>query len=367
MEKSSQREIRAIDPTWNLVQLSAHLAKALNGAGPALALSAISAKTVPIEISLVVSTSGSTGQAKEVGLSAAALLASAQATNTFLEAKPGEIWSLLLPLTHIAGVNVLTRSLELGTDPIDCREINGRYPHADFTAIVPTQLFRALNGDTNLLKHLVSAKSVLVGGAALNSTLGNKARAAGINIVESYGMTETCGGVIYNGLAIGSTSYYIDENGVIKISSSMLASTYLNDASGWNSKVKDGYFLTSDRGEIIDGKLKILDRADDVIITGGENISLTHVEKVINQTFNGIECAAFAIDDPQWGQALNLAIAGSIKPDEAEINQSLAAQISDAAKIKGFIYLDKLPRTSLDKIDRPELAKISKRESGAKQ
>jgi len=366
MEMSSQREIRAIDPTWTLAQLSAHLAKAISGEGPALTLSPISAKAVPAEISLVVATSGSTGDAKEVGLSAPALLASARATNEFFGAEAGQTWSLLLPLTHIAGVNVLMRSMELGATAIDARQITGAYPYADFTAIVPTQLFRALNGDSYLLEHLASAKAVLVGGAALDSKLANQAHTAGINIVESYGMTETCGGCIYGGQAIGGTSFAIDENGLIKISSEMLATTYLNDPSGWGSKFKDGYFLTSDLGEIKDGKLKIIGRADDVIVTGGENISLAQVESILDQTFSGIECAAFAIADPQWGQALHLAIAGSIKPDESAINQSLSAQISNAAKVKGFIYLDKLPRTALDKVDRQELAEALKRESGAK-
>lgn len=362
MEMSSQREIRAIDPTWTLAQFSAHLAKATNGEGPALTLARISAKSVPAEISLVVSTSGSTGDAKEVGISAAALLASAHATNEFFGAEAGQTWSLLLPLTHIAGINVLMRSLELGTTAIDARQITGAYPYADFTAIVPTQLFRALNGDNHLLEHLKAAKVVLVGGAALDSKLADQARTAGINIVESYGMTETCGGVIYDGVPIGGTSFAIDENGLIKISSAMLATSYLNDQAGWNSKFTSGYFLTSDLGEIKDGKLKVLGRADDVIVTGGENISLIQVESVLSQSFSEIECAAFAIADPQWGQALHLAIAGNTKPDSAAINEVLSTQISDAAKVKGFIYLDKLPRTALDKVNRQELAAIVKRE-----
>jgi len=362
MEMSSQREIRAIDPTWTLAQLHAHLDKAIKGEGPALTLAPISAKSVPAEISLVVSTSGSTGDAKEVGLSAASLLASARATNNFFGAKAGQTWSLLLPLTHIAGINILVRSLELGTTAIDAGQITGAYPYADFTAIVPTQLFRALNGDANLLEHLLSAKSVLVGGAALDGKLADQARTAGINIVESYGMTETCGGCVYDGVAIGDTSIAIDQDGLIKISSANLATTYLNDPTGWSSKIVDGYFLTSDLGEISGGKLKVVGRADDLIVTGGENISLIQVERVLSQTFPGIECAAFAIADPQWGQALHLAIAGGLKPDLSAINETLSAQISDAAKVKGFIYLDKLPRTSLDKVDRQELAAIAKRE-----
>ena len=362
MEQTSQREIRAIDPTWTIAEITARLAKALAGEGPAITLGPISVERVPSEIAVVVSTSGSTGDAKEVGLSAGAIFASAKATNKFFGASKGQTWSLLLPLTHIAGVNVLVRALELGTIAIDARGITGKYPDADYTAIVPTQLFRALNGDADLLAHLLSAKSVLVGGAALDPKLREKASDAGINIVESYGMTETCGGCVYDGLPIGDTSVEINSAGLIKISTSSLATTYLNDESSWSAKLENGYFLTSDLGEIVNGKLNVTGRADDVIITGGENISLAKVEEVIRNTFEGIECAAFAVADQQWGQALHLAIVGSVKPEVSEINQSLSSQISAAAKIKGVIYLDQLPKSALDKVNRQELASLVLRE-----
>jgi o-succinylbenzoate---CoA ligase len=359
MEQTSQREIRAIDPTWTIAETVARLAKSLMGDGPAITLGPISVDSVPSRIALVISTSGSTGGAKEVGLSAGAVIANAKATNNFLGAKAGQIWSLLLPLTHIAGINVLVRSLELGTIPIDAREVSEKYPYADFTAIVPTQLYRALNGDAELLEHLLSAKSVLVGGAALDNQLREQALTAGINVVESYGMTETCGGCVYNGVPIGNTEIEISEDGLIRISTSSLATTYINDSEAWNAKFKDDFFLTSDLGEMHGDKLVVTGRADDVIITGGENISLTQVENIVRETFTGIECAAFAIPDSQWGQALHLAIAGGVKPEPSAINEYLSSRISVAAKVKRFIYLEHLPRTGLDKIDRRELAKIA--------
>jgi O-succinylbenzoic acid--CoA ligase len=358
MEQTSQREIRAIDPTWTIADITARLAEALAGDGPAISLGPISVETVPAQIAIVVPTSGSTGDAKEVGLSAGAIFASARATNKFFEASKGQTWSLFLPLTHIAGINVLVRALELGTIPIDARAITGKYPEADYTAIVPTQLFRALNGDTDLLAHLLVAKSVLVGGSALDNKLGKQARMAGINIVESYGMTETCGGCVYDGQPIGDTSVEINKDGLIKISSASLATTYLSDAQGWSSKLENGFFLTSDLGEINNGKLTVTGRADDVIVTGGENISLHKVEEVIQNAFAGIECAAFAVADQHWGQALHLAIAGKVKPEISAINESLSSQISAAAKIKGAIYLDQLPKTALDKVNRQELASL---------
>ena len=359
MEQTSQREIRAIDPTWTLAEIMTRLAKTLVGEGPAMALSSISSSRIASAIALVVSTSGTTSSAKEVGLSTEAILTSAKATNNYLGAAPGQIWSLLLPLTHIAGVNVLVRSLELGTTPLDLRKHEGKYPHADFTAVVPTQLFRALNGDNELLEHLKSAKSVLVGGAAVDTQLREQANIAGIKVIESYGMTETCGGCVYDGNPLPGTKILISDSDLIRISTGSLATTYLNDPQGWDHLVEDGYFQTSDTGEFHDGKLIVTGRSDDVIITGGENISLSAVEKVICDVFTGVECAAFAVNDSQWGQSLHLAIAGSVQPDQLAINESLSSQISKAAKVKRFIIVDKLPRTSLDKIDRQKLVEIA--------
>lgn len=359
MEQTSQREIRAIDPTWSLAELMARLAKALVSDGPAIALGPVSVENAPQRVALIVNTSGSTGAAKEVGLSASALLESAKSANKFVGAKPGQIWSLLLPITHIAGINVLVRSLELGTVPIDSREVTGKYPYADFTAVVPTQLFKALNGDSNLLEHLISAQAVLVGGAALSTELRDSSRNAGINVIETYGMTETSGGCVYNGTALDGTEFEIDELGIISIASKSLATTYLNAPEAWSERIRNGYFVTTDIGHIEDGKLIVTGRSDDVIITGGENVSLAEVESVVRDTFAGIECAAFTIPDSQWGQLLLLAIAGEVKPDQSAINEYLSSKISRSAKVKNFIYVAELPRTSLGKVDRAKLAEIA--------
>jgi O-succinylbenzoic acid--CoA ligase len=151
MEQHAQREIREFNPAWSVSELMERIAKALVSDGPALAFGSISASHVQPRISLIVNTTGSSGVAKSVGLSSTALLSAAKASHKFLNAEFGNTWSLLLPLTHIAGINVLIRSLELGTEPIDVREHNGEYPHADFTAVVPTQIYRALHGNKYVL------------------------------------------------------------------------------------------------------------------------------------------------------------------------------------------------------------------------
>ena len=355
MEQSSpQREVRLLDPSWSVSELMARIAKALVGDGPALTLSPISQERVSHRIALIVTTTGSTGVAKEVGLTSAALIASAQASNKSLGAEYGATWSLALPLNHIAGINVLIRSLESGTLPINVIGIEGKYPKTDFTAIVPTQLYRALNGDGNLLHHLQSAKKVLVGGAALTRALRLQAESAGITIVESYGSTETCGGCIYDGEPLDGVEVSIVENSRLAIKGRVLAHSYLN--AELELVNQDGWFISSDTGHVEDSKVIVDGRIDDVIISGGENISLANIERTFAQGFPDLEFAVFALADAQWGQAIHCAIVGT-SADEDAINAYLAAECGAAAKIKKFTYLHELPLIGIGKVDRAELAR----------
>jgi O-succinylbenzoic acid--CoA ligase len=349
MEQTSQRELRTVDPTWNLSELMARIAKALVSDGPALSLIQSSMETVPARTALVVTTTGSSGVAKEIQLSAGALLASAKASNKFLNADFGSTWSLLLPLNHIAGINVLIRSLELGTTPTNLIGYEGKYPKVDFTSVVPTQLYRALHGDTNLLEHLQGARAVLVGGAALTSALRSEAEAAGINVIETYGSTETSGGCIYDGVPLEGVEIAIGEAGRIALKGKNIAYQLVNG---------DGWYYTSDAGEIVDGKLIVRGRIDDVVITGGENISLTAIERVVGQTLPQIQAAAFAVADPEWGQAIHLAVVGADSTIEAQIQSALESEIGSAGKIKGFHYLSELPLIGIGKVDRAALGRL---------
>ena len=348
MDTSSHREVRSLEPTRALAENVSALIQALANVGPALGCGPTSSKSVKSDISLLVATSGSTGTPKEIGITSAALLASARASNKFLKATKGQTWSLLLPLTHIAGINVLVRSIELESEPIDLRNHVGTYPDADFTAIVPTQLFNALNGDADLLSHLKGTKAVLVGGAALSEELRSQGIASGINIITTYGMTETCGGCIYNGEALDGVNFELTEDQRVKISGPVLAD--VENESGW--------FLTQDIGVILDGKLKVIGRADDVIICGGENISLSAIESELNKKFPQLLVAAFATSDSKWGQALHVAVQTQDENIKPQISQALVSAIGNHAKPKSVILLDKLPQIGVGKVDRTSLAKL---------
>ena len=355
-QRSHQREVRLVDPAWALSELMARIAKALVSDGPALSLTPIADAFVHPRIALVVTTTGSSGVAKEVGLSASGLLASAKASNQFLGAEYGSTWSLLLPLNHIAGINVLIRSLELGTIPTNLLHYDGTFPRADYTSIVPTQLYRALNGDENLLQHLQGAKAVLVGGAALTPDLRAQAINASIKIVETYGSTETSGGCIYNGQPLEGVEVEVREDSRIAIKGAHLAHSYLNS----NLELIDdaGWYLTSDSGEVRDGKVLINGRTDDVVLTGGENISLSQIERVITENFPNVQVAAFSVESPEWGQAIHIAIAGADSSIDSQIQGLLEEKISPAAKGKSIIHLQELPLIGIGKVDRNELARL---------
>lgn len=350
MEQRSQREVRTVDPTWSLSELMARIAKALVSDGPALSLSPISAETVPSRTALVVSTTGSSGIAKEIGLSATSLLSSARASNEFIGAEFGNTWSLLLPLNHIAGINVLIRSLELGTFPTNLLGHEGKFPKADFTSIVPTQLYRALNGDENLLDHLKSAKAVLVGGAALTPQLRTQGEAAGITIIETYGSTETSGGCVYNGLPLEGVEIAVGDDNRIAIRGSVLANN-LVDENGW--------YQTSDAGHFVDGRLVVDGRLDDIVISGGENVSLSAIDQVLAEKFPQIRSASFAQFSPEWGHAIHIALVGTDSSIEAEIQAVLERELGVASKAKRFHHLSELPLIGIGKIDRKALSELT--------
>jgi len=345
MDNSSQRTILRVSPACEIPQLAGEITAALVGNGPTLGFGEITSDYAPHYAAVVVGTTGTSGTPKEVALTATALISSARASNKFIGAKPGQTWSLLLPLTHIAAVNVIVRAIELGTLPIDLRSFEGEYPRVDFTAIVPTQLFRALNGDQNLLDHLKAAEAVLVGGAALSHSLRNQANLAGIKIVTTYGMTETCGGCVYDGSPLDGVSIEI-RSGKIFVKGPILASS---------NQLDEGWYETSDLGEIVDEKLIVIGRADDVIISGGENLSLNAVEESLGRAFPNIQSAAFAIEDPQWGHSLQIAVVGEVT--DQEITAHLESDLGFIAKPKGIHHLASLPLLGIGKVDRKSLAK----------
>ena len=316
MENSAKSSVFKYEHSWSIPQTLERLIEALRE-----------------KWDISISTSGSTGAPKEILIPASAIIFSARNANEFLGAKPGDRWSLLLSPEHTAGLNVLVRSIELGTSPVTENET------AEFTAIVPTQLFRALNGDEKLLIHLQKCRAVLVGGAHADEKLLEQAKSAGINCITTYGMTETSGGCIYNGVPLPGIEFRIGET--IELKGPMLARVELND----------GYFVTSDLGKIENGKLVVLGRADDVINSGGKKVSLSKVENALGEAF-----AAFGTDNQEWGSSLNIATTSKMSDDEIQ----LVLAVKFGVKAVNIFRVNQIPRTALHKVDRQALGKLAK-------
>ena len=349
------RSVITVDPALAITDVMNLLAKALAHQGPALNFTDVEITEVDAQICLIVATTGSSGAKKSVALTAAALLASTKASLEFLHARPGQTWALLLPIHHIAGINVLIRSLELGTTPVDLRNAS-KFPTTDFSAVVPTQIYRALNGDDQMLAHLKSAQSVLVGGAKLDQSLLTQALDAGISIVRTYGMSETSGGCIYEGTPLKGVDLRLTDAGLIEISGAVLASGYIGNNELW-SQIFDGqWFTTPDRGEIAsDGTLRVLGRADDVYVTGGEKVSLVQVDEILSQAFASHHWCSVAVEDAQWGQRLVIAVGGADHPALDQINSELEMRIGGFAKAKQLLTFDQLPTIGIGKIDRAQI------------
>ena len=355
------RSVISVDPALAIGDVMNLVAKALAHQGPALNFTDESIESVDSEICLIVGTTGSTGIRKSVALSSAAVLASARASLDYLQARPGQTWALLLPLHHIAGINVLIRALDLGTTPVDLRDVT-EYANTDFSAVVPTQIFQALNGDEKLLAHLQSSKKVLVGGAQLQEDLLRRAIDSGISVVRTYGMSETSGGCIYEGTPLKGVGLRISDAGLIEISGPVLTSGYLNNAELWSQQYRDGWFTTSDHGVIEDGILKVLGRSDDVYNTGGEKVSLTHVDEILHTAFPHLQWCAVAADDAQWGQRLVVAVSGGENPSIHEVSAVLSSALGDIAKAKQLLVFDELPLIGIGKIDRAQIIDRAQRE-----
>ncbi|MET3810143.1 AMP-binding protein [Arthrobacter sp. UYEF3] len=307
----------------------AALAAALRGEGPAVELSA-GADGSPVvtlvetpgfeDAAVVVRTSGSTGTPKATVLTAEALAASSMATALALRGE-GQ-WLLALPVQFVAGVQVLVRSLFAGTRPW-AMDLSGGFTPEAFTAaaaeltdkirltsLVPTQLQRLLEEPAaETLAVLRRFNAILLGGAPASAQLLAAARDAGVRVVTTYGSAETCGGCVYDGVPLDGVEIKLGGDGRILLGGSTIAAGYL-DAPGLTAPAfveEDGvrWYSTNDLGEVgQDGRLTVLGRADDVIITGGVKVSAAHVRTELEK-LDGVRAAFVAgVPSAEWGQAL---------------------------------------------------------------
>lgn len=361
------------------------IAAALEGGAPVLPASAehwasavalsTTLGSVTDDVALVIRTSGSMGAPKAVGLTAAALTSAAAATSAALGGH-GQ-WLMALSAEVIAGAQILVRSLAAGTIP-EVIPSNAsaavftaaatRLTHERrYTALVPLQLSRMLdaaegNDDAahQTRRMLQRFDAVLVGGQQLPEAVATRAAALGIRIVRTYGSTETAGGCVYDGVPIGDTRLRL-EAGELWVSSSQLAAGYLDQPEATRERfmTRDGarWFVTHDAAEIQDGQLRILGRIDNVFVSGGVNVSLDAIERVVHAQPGWEDAVAIAVPDNTWGQRCVLVSPREVA-DFADVQAAIRAEIGVAAVPLWHRALPDIPVLSSGKPDRRALAAV---------
>ncbi|SES49211.1 O-succinylbenzoic acid--CoA ligase [Pedococcus cremeus] len=337
---------------------------------------------LPDGLALVVGTSGSTGSPKLAMLTRDALLASATATHERLGG-PGQ-WLLPMPAHHIAGIQVLVRSIVAGTRPVVADLSAGFTPAAfaeaaagldagldtgldsgrRYTSVVPTQLVRLLadKGGTEALRRF---DAVLVGGAATAPALLARAREAGVRVTTTYGMSETAGGCVYDGLPLSCSRARAGTDGRIQLGGDTLAAGYLGRPDLTREAFTtdpDGtrWFTTDDVGHLdAQGRWHVDGRIDDLVTTGGLKVAPRLVEEAIGSRLPDVaECAVVGVADPEWGEVVAAALVladGSPAPGLADVRDALRDALPGHALPRRVAVVDTLPLRGPGKPDRAAL------------
>jgi len=371
------RQLITVDAS-DAARVERALRLALSGDGPAILPAAASAlhngsahtpvvqdipSTVDRRVALVIETSGSTGNPKRVALGADALLASAAASDGALGG-PGQ-WLLALPLTYIAGINVLVRSITAGNEVAVARDssveafviaASAMGERLRYTSLVPTQLSRLIDAD-EALEVLRRFDRILVGGQSLPQALAVRALELGLNITRTYGSSETSGGCIYDGVPIGTTQVRIS-GGRVELAGPMLAEGYLGDPARTEAAflVDDGrrWYRTDDTGTLDDGVLAITGRADDLIISGGIKVSLAEVELAVRDFAGLAGAVVVAATSAEWGQVP--VVVSTVDADRDALRAHVVARLGRAAAPARIVVVDAIPLLSSGKPDRLALA-----------
>ncbi|MFC5337228.1 AMP-binding protein [Leucobacter denitrificans] len=365
------RVVPVDDRAW----LIAALDDALAGGAPILPLAsgidprdpeieALKAQRLPEGTAVVVRTSGSSGIPKAVALSAEALKTSAAATREELGGA-GQ-WLVTLPPNLISGLQMLVRSASTRIEPVfapqgaDARtllDLADTMTHERrYISVVPVQLTRLLDlaeQDEDAADTLRQFDAVLVGGQAVSLEQRRRAHLLGVKLRRSYGMTETAGGCVYDGVEIGDTRVRI-RDGEVQLAGSTLALGYVGDEALTNDrfvtdKDRNGedvrWYRTGDSGELLGGMLTVTGRLDRVLISGGVNVSLDEIERVARELPGWGSTVALATTHPEWGERPSLVVEtepGAVPFDE--VREAIRTRLGAAAAPEWATETETLPR-----------------------
>ena len=311
----------------------------------------------PVEhgVAAVVATSGTGGAPKLVELGADAIAWSAEATSRSLDAGPGDRWLCCVPTHGVAGLAVVARAWRTGLpvevhDRFDPAAVAGAAGRATLVSLVPTQLRRLLAAGDQAARF----RRVLLGGGPVPAALAADAAARGVQVVRTYGLTETFGGMAHDGHPLAGAEVGSDPEGQLLVRGPMLFRRYRGDPARTAAALRDGWLHTGDLGRIAaDGRLTVLGRRDDLIISGGVNVHPDEVEAVLATHPGVAEVAVAGRADPEWGQRVTAFVVPEDprNPPTLDDLRGYARERLAAAKVPSALTLvPSLPRTASGKL-----------------
>lgn len=360
--------------------VAAHRIEALLGGAPCAVLPPLR-DTIDLDApATVVFTSGTTGRPKGALLTHDNHRASAHAWASLLRPRPGDRWLLCVPLFHVAGLAIVTRATRWGA----ALEVHDRFdPGAvsealergvTHVSLVPAQLTELL-AERGGLPVPARLRAILLGGGPTPVDLLRHAREAGYPVFTTYGMTETGSGVASGGgdratlddptasRALPGVELRTAPDGEILVRGEMVFAGYLDDDEATARALPgDGWLHTGDHGELDgEGLLRVHARREDLIISGGENITPAEVEAVLQAHPGVAEAAVVGVPHERWGEVpwAYIVLADGADPEAAELASFCRERLARYKVPSAFIRLETLPRNDMGKIVRAELARLA--------
>ena len=296
---------------------------------------------------LAMATSGTTGQPKMVMFTMAQIAASASATSGQIGITSSDKWLCCLPIAHIGGLSVILRALLTG-NPIEIQ--NGfnvddvkaaARDGATLVSLVPTAM-------TRLDPYIF--RKIILGGSKPPRTIPS-------NTMVTYGLTETCSGVVYDGMPLPGVECKVTSAGEILLKGPMIADRY---RSGSAIQDESGWFHTGDAGTFSQGKLEVDGRIDDIINSGGEKISPALVERVLETHPKVQQAAVIALPDPKWGEAVTAVVVPNSSlaaPQLDELREYVKSELPAHFAPTRLQIVSRMPTTNLGKIQKNVLKK----------
>lgn len=351
-----------------------------SGAGPGATVAA--AVPPPLDLAAaatILYTSGTTGRAKGVMLTHANHRASAAASRAALGVADGDRWLCCLPFFHVGGLAIVMRSVLDGVPML----VHGRFDapavwravveeRVTLLSVVPTMLYRLL-AEVESAPRSHALRCVLVGGAALDPALHARAAALGLPIAATYGLTEASSQVAtaevgdapgdvgrpLDGTRVRIAAPDADGCGEILVAGPTVMAGYFRDPEATAAALRDGWLHTGDVGRYgADGRLRVLDRRADLVVTGGENVYPTEVEAVLLAHPSVAEAAVYGVDDPEWGRRLQAAVVlnAGCDFDAAALDAWCRMRLAGFKRPRVIRAVSDLPRTASGKLRRHVLA-----------